>query len=77
VVAPADTPLAFLLDVMNNVDLDVRLRVRAAIAAVPFVHTRGVELGKKERQALAGKKASTGRFAPAAPPLKLITRNPG
>lgn len=39
-----------------------------AIAAAPFIHGKAGEQGKKEERAEAAKRASTGKFAPAAPP---------
>lgn len=48
------------------------LQVRAAIAAVQYTHTKRHDGGKKEEDAENAKKASTGRFAPKARPLKLV-----
>jgi len=62
-----DDPLVFLQRVMNDADADARLRVTAASAALPYVHAKKGE-GIKARAQEASKKASTGRFAPSAPP---------
>lgn len=61
-------PLEFLLKVMQDVSQDARTRVRAAIAAAQYTHTKKGDGGKKEERAEAAKKAGGGRFAPAAPP---------
>ena len=48
------------------------LQVRAAIAAVQYTHAKKGEGGKKDEQADRAKRAAGGKFAPAAPPLKLV-----
>lgn len=50
------------------------IQVRAAIAAVQYTHTKQGDGGKKDQQAEKAKKASTGKFASAAPP-KLVVNN--
>lgn len=67
-------PLTFLLAVMNDGETDARLRIDAAKAALPFVHQKLGEGGKKEQKDEAAKKAAASVFAPSAPPLKLVTR---
>lgn len=49
------------------------LQVRAAIAAVQYTHAKKGEGIKDEKQE-AAKKASAGRFAPAAPPKLIYSR---
>lgn len=73
-VPVAPTPLEFLLAVMNDQMADPALRVKAATTAAQYVHIRKVDGGKKDDQADAAKKASSGKFAAAAPPLKLVGR---
>lgn len=68
--AQADTPLAFLKGVMNDIEQDPKLRVRAAIAAAQYEHTKMSDGGKKDAKQDAAKKVA-GRFAQAAPP-KLV-----
>jgi phage terminase small subunit len=68
VVGHTDDPLKFLLGVMNDAGQDPRTRVRAAIAAAQYTHTKKGDGGKKEERAEAAKKAGGGKFAPAAPP---------
>jgi phage terminase small subunit len=65
-------PKVFLLAMMNNGEADVKLRVDAAKALLPFMHRRAGEDGKKGEAKEAAKRASKGRFAPRPPPLKLI-----
>lgn len=66
-------PLEFLLLVQNNPAVDPRLRVRAAIAAAQYLHTKTHDGGKKEAKDETAKKVASGRFAPKAPPsLKIV-----
>ena len=80
---PDNTPVAQpegtdMLTLLQNVALGVTeatpLQVRAAIAAVQYTHTKRSDGGKKDEKAENAKKASSGRFAPSAPPLKLVSR---
>ena len=48
------------------------LQVRAAIAAAQYVHTKRHDGGKKDDQIGRAKKVAGGKFAAAAPPLKLV-----
>ena len=68
----ADTPLAFLLSVMNDNDADPNLRVKAATTAAQYMHVRKQDGGKKEEQADAAKAVAGGKFKPDAAPLKLV-----
>lgn len=61
-------PLAFLEAVMRNPLAADQLRVRAAVTVAQYRHSKKGEGGKKDAKADAAKKASGGRFAPAAPP---------
>lgn len=54
-----DDPLQFLIDVMNKSD-DMFLRFNAAKAALPYVHGKVAEKGKKETKEDAAKKATQG-----------------
>ena len=40
VTALSKKPLPYLLEVMRNEEIDMELRVRAAIAAAPYVHPK-------------------------------------
>lgn len=66
--------LVFLQDVaLGRIDATPN-QVRAAIAAVQYTHTKRGDGGKKEEAAEKAKKASAGKFAAAAPPLRLVNR---
>lgn len=70
-------PLAFLLDVMSDPAEDQAMRVNAARAALPYVHGKVGDVGKKESQKdnatdLASGKSGTGRFAAAKAPTKRL-----
>ena len=63
-------PKKFLVELMNDPAVDVRIRSDAAKALMPFVHQKLGEGGKKEERQEAAKKVA-GRFAQSAPP-KLV-----
>lgn len=68
-VAATEDPKVFLLSVMNDQDMDARLRIDAAKSLMPFMHVKLGEGGKKDEKNRAAKSAaSSGRFAPSAPP---------
>lgn len=66
------TPLEYMMSVLNDSSVDESRRDRLAIAAAPFVHARAGEGGKKDERQAAAKKASSGKFSPVAPPLRLV-----
>lgn len=51
------------------------VRVRAAIAHAQYLHLKRHDGGKRDEQAGAAKKASTGKFAASAPPLRVVGRS--
>ena len=65
------TPLEFLLAIMNDNEIEDRLRIDAAKTAAQYMHHKAGEGGKKEERQDAAKKAGAGRFAASAPP-KLV-----
>lgn len=65
------TPLEFLLAIMNDNEIEDRLRIDAAKTAAQYMHQKAGEGGKKEERQDAAKKAGAGRFAASAPP-KLV-----
>jgi hypothetical protein len=67
-------PLEFLEMVVNDPSAPLKDRIRAAIAAAQYKHTKLHDGGKKDATADAAKKAAGGRFAPKAPP-KLVVSN--
>ena len=69
-----DNPKDWLLAAMKNPLLDLRQRIDAAKAALPYCHQRLGEGGKKDEQTNKAKIAAKGKFASAAPP-KLVVNN--
>jgi hypothetical protein len=69
-----ETPLVYMLRVMNDPAADQARRDRMSIAAAPFVHPKVGEVGKKEGKQGAAKVAGTGKFAPAEAP-RLVVNN--
>lgn len=62
-----ETPLEAMLKIMRN-SADDRIRLQAAVAAAPYVHAKlmpGKVSGEKEKK-------PSGRFAAAAPPLRVV-----
>lgn len=74
VVQGAETPLEFLLAVMNNPMVEDRLRLDAAKTAAQYMHLKKGDGGIKEEKAEKAKKAAAGKFGAAAPP-KLVAVN--
>ena len=71
-IPPTADPVEFLTKVMNEPAADLRLRIDAAKAMLPFKHKKLGEGGKKEQ---AGEKAKSvaSRFSAGAPPaLKAV-----
>ena len=65
-------PVEFLTKVMNEPAADLRLRIDAAKAMLPFKHKKLGEGGKKD-QANDAAKGAAGRFGAARPPpLKAV-----
>ena len=69
----SDSPLAFLEAVMKDPGVDLKTRVRSAIAAAQYRHLKKGDGGKKDEIADKAKVAATGRFAPKAPPKLVVT----
>jgi phage terminase small subunit len=59
-LAKQESPLDYMLSVMNDVDADVARRDRMAIAAAPFVHSRVGEIGIKAQRQLDAENADEG-----------------
>ena len=67
------TPLEYALHVMNDPNAPREQRDRLAIAALPFVHVKKGEGGKREKQAEDASNASKGKFGASQPPrLKAV-----
>jgi phage terminase small subunit len=67
-------PLDYLMSVVNDIEADPRLRVRAAVAAAQYKHVKRGDGGKKEETAEKAVKAGQGKFKAAPSPLKLVGR---
>lgn len=62
------TPREFLIDVMNDPQQDMRLRLEAAKTAIQYMEAKpGVGTKKGDQQEKA-KEAGNGKFKPSAPP---------
>lgn len=55
-------PKGFLLSLMNNDEADLKLRIEAAKALMPFLHAKVGETGKKEQKQEAAERTASGRF---------------
>ena len=72
------SPLDFLKAVQNDKKNPLDLRMRAAVAAAPYVHFKPREGGiKDERKKKAQTVGAGSRFAPSAPPLALVPKAGG
>lgn len=67
----SETPLEFMLRIMNDPNSPIDLRARMAQAAAPYLHEK-IEKGnsktKKEEKEAAAEEASEGKFAPTSAP---------
>ena len=69
------TPLEFLLAVMNDNEVEDKLRLDAAKTAAQYVHPKkGESSGKKDDAADKQKAASLGRFGSRAAPKLVASR---
>ncbi|PKO62393.1 MAG: hypothetical protein CVU24_04265 [Betaproteobacteria bacterium HGW-Betaproteobacteria-18] len=68
----AQTPLEFLLSVMNDKKIEDRLRLDAAKTAAQYCHLKKGDGGLKDEKQAASKKASSGKFGPSSPPVRLV-----
>jgi phage terminase small subunit len=66
--------LTFLQDVALGRIEATATQVRAASSALPFLHAKKGEGGKKDEQAIRAKKAAN-KFAALTPPLKMVANN--
>jgi phage terminase small subunit len=72
VIVETDDPREFLVAVMNQKDVEPRLRVDAAKALMPYVHGKVADQGKKDALQEAAKQAAKGRYAQGKPPLSIV-----
>lgn len=68
------TPLEYMLAVMNDPRVEGGRRDRMAVAAAVYLHSKQGEKGVKATRKDAAKSASTGKFAAGAAP-KLVVSN--
>lgn len=66
--ATYNDPLPFLRAVWNDIGTDLRVRVDAAKAALPYLHQKPGETGKKDAAKERARGAGAGLFSPSAPP---------
>lgn len=76
-VPVAADPLQFLLSVVNDPKADAALRVKAATAAMPFMHQRTSATGKKEQAQAAAMRVSSGKFKALTTPGSVVPLRPG
>lgn len=73
--APADaselTPLDYFLGLMRNPRQDEKLRFQAAAQALPYMHPKRGESGKKEEKQGAAEKVAS-KFGARPAPLKVV-----
>lgn len=69
-----EDPLAWLLALMNEPRAKIFDRRNAAQTAVPYVHGKKGDAGKKEIKADAAKEAGKGKYAAGKPPLTVVKR---
>lgn len=65
-------PLTFLENVMNDTTAPLKDRIRAAVAAAQYRHTKRHDGGKKDEAQEKAEKAAAGRFAVRPGPLKVV-----
>lgn len=67
-----EDPLEWLLALMNEPRAKVFDRRNAAQTAMPYVHGKKGEQGKKEAKQEAAKEAGAGKYKQSKPPLKVV-----
>ena len=71
-IPATDDPIQFLTKIMNEPAADLRYRMDAAKAMLPFKHQKLGEGGKKDAKNDAAKKAANKFGTPAPPGLKRV-----
>ncbi|WP_374979020.1 terminase small subunit [Pseudomonas solani] len=69
-----EDPLLWLLYLMNEPNAKVFDRRNAAQAALPYIHGKKGDQGKKDQKAAAAKEAAKGKFGTSKPPLSVVGR---
>lgn len=70
-IAKIQTPLEYLLEVMNDPAASPSQRLQAAVQAAPYVHPKAEAKGKKGESADRAKVAA-GKFSATPPPLRAV-----
>jgi hypothetical protein len=71
--AKNQTPLEYLLSVMNDDKEDKNIRIRVAGMVAPFIHPKpGERTGKKDEKEEKAQTAFTGKFKAGRSPLSLV-----
>lgn len=70
----SQSPLEFLLSVMNDNEIDDRLRIDAAKTAAQYCHLKKGDGGIKDEKAEKARVAGAGKFGASAPP-RLVANN--
>ncbi|WP_109512790.1 terminase small subunit [Pseudomonas ovata] len=70
--AETEDPQIFLTELMNSGDADLRMRLEAAKALMPYKHGKVADQGKKDAKADAAKNAGKGRYSQSRPPLTVV-----
>lgn len=60
--------MEFLQSMVEDGDLDVKLRINAAKALLPYLYAKTGELGKKEQATMEARELSETVFKPLPPP---------
>lgn len=66
------SPLEYWQHVLADPSASHSAKHAAAYSMAPYVHAKAAPAAKKEEAASRSKQAATGKFAPAAAPLKLV-----
>lgn len=67
-----DDPRAFLTELMNTDQADMRMRLEAAKTLMPYVHGKVADQGKKDQKADAAKEAGKGKYSQGRAPLAIV-----
>lgn len=67
-VISGESPLEFLLNVMQSPDVKLSVRMQAAAIAAPFQHAKPAAIGKKEQRTDNAVNARSKFALPATPP---------
>ena len=73
-VEPDTDPLVMLQRIMTNEGIDIKLRVEAMKAMLPYTHFKKGEGGKKDQRQTDAEKVAGGKFATAATPPVLLRK---